>query len=90
MSGHQNSKSPVEETPSGITYDHHGEVLDNTNLKGIGRYLNSTTVRGRANVSKVTFGALFAYYLISKIFKSSSDGDAKKSRGDSVIVAENA
>ncbi|XP_048005966.1 ATP synthase membrane subunit K, mitochondrial-like [Leguminivora glycinivorella] len=44
----------------------HG-VDDDPNLKGITRYFNSTTTRGRANVTKVTYTFLALYYLYSKI-----------------------
>jgi ATP synthase regulation len=63
MSG-EASKLPVAEDT--ITYDHHGEKLDDPTLKGFSRYFNNSTIRGRANVAKATVGTIFALILYRK------------------------
>lgn len=46
-----------------IKYDRDGIPLDDPRLKGISRYLNNFTVRGRANVAKATVLAFAGAYL---------------------------
>lgn len=60
------SKSSVE---LGVTYDHHGYKLDDPSLKGLERYLNNSTIRGRANVAKLTIGCFAGLILFWKIQK---------------------
>jgi hypothetical protein len=43
-----------------LEYDHHGALKDDPKLKGVTRYLNNSTLRGRANVAKLTLGCAFA------------------------------
>lgn len=46
-----------------IEYDGHGAPIDNPSLQGLSRYFNSSTLRGRANVAKLTLGSIFAYIM---------------------------
>lgn len=60
-----NSKSgPQKEFE--MKYNHDGIPIDDPKLKGITRYLNSCTIRGRANVAKLTIGSFFLIYLYRK------------------------
>lgn len=89
MSEHS-SKSDVNKASEGKTY-HHGEVLDDTSLKGLSRYLNSSTIRGRANVAKLTFGSMIlGYFVIKKVSKTLSGDSKTASPQDSVINPESA
>lgn len=57
-----NSKSgPKKEFQ--MKYDREGIPIDDHKLKGITRYFNSCTIRGRANVAKLTIGSFFLIYL---------------------------
>lgn len=89
MSGHD-TKLEVETTSSGKTYDHHGEVLDNTSLKGIARHINSSTVRGRSNVAKITVFGILGFIMYKKVSNAFSGDSKKKNTQDSVINAESA
>ena len=71
----QNSKSEVKKLE--IKYDHEGIPLDDPNLKGLGRYFNSCTIRGRANVAKFTIAALFGTYLYRKFSKSTVEDSSE-------------
>lgn len=73
------SKSSVDN--SGIKYDKDGFPLDNPSLKGLSRYLNNSTIRGRANVSKATFAGLVAYYLYKKFQGSDDSKKIETTRG---------
>jgi hypothetical protein len=86
MSGHH-SKLEVKEM-GGKTFDHHGECIDDPSLKGFFRYFNSSTVRGRANVSKATVCGIVGYIVYRKVSKAFS-GDAEKAKNP-VISAETA
>lgn len=88
MSGHD-SKFDVKESSSGKKFDHHGECIDDPSLKGITRYFNSSTVRGRANVAKATICGIAAYIVFRK-FKKSSIDDKATNKLDSVIITETA
>jgi hypothetical protein len=53
-----------------IKIDKHGSMLDDPNLKGIKRFINSSTIRGRANAAKATILAmtgLYYYYSNSNV-----------------------
>lgn len=63
----QNSKPQVENAD--IKYDRDGIPLDDPKMKGLSRYFNNSTIRGRANVAKATFAGLFGFYLYKKIVK---------------------
>ncbi|XP_045456088.1 ATP synthase membrane subunit K, mitochondrial-like [Melitaea cinxia] len=44
-----------------------GESVDESQFKGLSKYFNSTTNRGRANTAKATyafFGAVILYYTL--------------------------
>ena len=66
MSG-KSSKLSVEKTE--ITYDHHGYKLDDPSLKGLNRYFNNSTIRGRANVAATTIGLIFGLVIFNKVKK---------------------
>ena len=72
----ENSKLPAEKTEHVLKYDKAGFPLDNPALKGLTRYFNNCTIRGRANVAKATIAGFFAIYLYSKF--RSSDRDMSK------------
>ncbi|KAL0850439.1 hypothetical protein ABMA28_012243 [Loxostege sticticalis] len=55
----------------------HG-VDDDPSLKGISRYFNSQTNRGRANTAKVTVAFCAMYYVYHKLFKSGKKPAPKK------------
>ncbi|KAK9747353.1 ATP synthase regulation [Popillia japonica] len=46
------------------------EPFDDPSLKGISRYFNNTTIRGRANVAMATLGGLTLFFIYKKIKKS--------------------
>lgn len=71
----ENSKSAGKN--DGLIYEH-GIVMDDTNLKGLGRIFNSETGRGRANVSKLTMGLFFGAFVYFKFIKKRAE---KKSTG---------
>lgn len=71
------SSSPV------LKRDRDGIPLDDPRLKGIARYLNNSTIRGRANAAKATvvaFAGVYVYYSFI------SDPKVKKSGQTTVIV----
>ncbi|KAH1015740.1 hypothetical protein HUJ04_007079 [Dendroctonus ponderosae] len=45
---------------------------DDPKLKGLSRYFNSTTIRGRANVTIATYAVIIGYFLYAKLIKSKS------------------
>ena len=61
------SKSAVESNE--ILYDHHGYKLDDPSLKGLNRYFNNSTIRGRANVAATTVGLIFGLVIHNKVKK---------------------
>lgn len=69
MSEHQSKLSVNEKAPEGTITWEHGIKMDDTSIKGISRYLNSQTGRGRANVAKLTYGSLFGIFLYFKLRK---------------------
>lgn len=56
----ENSKPSVETPP--IKYNKDGIMLDNPALKGLSRYFNSTTIRGRINAGKATVPRIIYLY----------------------------
>ena len=56
-------KSKVSKNPVGkcLEKDSHGICKDDSSLKGASRYFNSSTIRGRANVAKLTLGAIAVF-----------------------------
>ena len=77
MSEHQSKLSVNEKAPEGTITWEHGIKMDDTSIKGISRYFNSQTGRGRANVSKLTLGTFAAYLLYLKFRPSSKKSDDK-------------
>ncbi|CAG9801619.1 unnamed protein product [Chironomus riparius] len=65
MSG--NLKSTVESNE--VLYDHHGYKFDDPSLKGLNRYFNNSTIRGRANVAATTVGLIFGFVILNKVQK---------------------
>lgn len=61
----KNSKLSGE--ASGITYDREGIPIDNPTLKGFSRYFNNHTIRGRANVAKLTIATFFGFFFLQKV-----------------------
>ena len=64
----RSSKLPVSNAE--LKYDHEGIPLDDPRMKGLSRFFSNSTIRGRANVAKATFGAFFAFYLYKKFQKA--------------------
>jgi ATP synthase regulation len=65
----ENTKSAVKFDE--IKYDREGIPMDDPRMKGLSRYFNNSTIRGRANVAKATFLGLFGFYLYKKFQKPS-------------------
>lgn len=86
MSGN-NSKSQVKEAANGITYDRHGDILEDSSLKGLQRHFNSTTVRGRANVAKATVFGILGFVVCRKVSKAFGDSKTENPH-DFVIKTE--
>lgn len=86
MSGN-NSKSQVKEA-NGITYDRHGEILEDSSLKGLQRYFNSTTVRGQANVAKATVFGIFGFIVYKKVSKAFVGDNKTENPHDFLITTE--
>lgn len=72
----ENLKPSVENPP--IKYNKDGIMLDNPALKGLSRYFNSTTIRGRTNSGKATVAGFLALYIYMK-FKNSGHQPHKPS-----------
>ncbi|XP_076271312.1 ATP synthase F(0) complex subunit k, mitochondrial-like [Rhynchophorus ferrugineus] len=53
-----------------MSKDEEHEPFDDPKLKGISRYFNGTTVRGRANVAIATYGILAATFVYYKFLKT--------------------
>lgn len=53
-----------------IKYDRDGIPMDDPSLKGLTRYFNSATIRGRANVAKATLTGLCLFYVYKKLCPS--------------------
>jgi hypothetical protein len=75
MSGSSTSKS------EGIIYDHHGYKVDDPSLKGFSRYFNNSTIRGRANVAKLTIACITGVVLFKKVLSSSRSNGAAEEAG---------
>lgn len=65
MSSDTSSPSSHQAVSATLKCDRDGIPLDDPRLKGIVRYLNNSTIRGRANVAKATvvaFAGVYVYY----------------------------
>lgn len=71
------SKTLKEDLEPAIKYDKSGAPLDDPSLKGISRYINGSTVRGRANVAKATMLAIAGFYIYTKFKKSGQSSSSK-------------
>lgn len=83
MSEQQSKLSVNEKAPEGTITWEHGIKMDDSSIKGISRYLNSQTGRGRANVSKLTFATAFGIFLYFKFRPS-----AKKTEDENPLVVD--
>lgn len=79
----ETSKSEVNK--SKITYDRDGIPIDDPELRGLARYFNNCTIRGRSNVGKATVAAFFGIYLYRKF---SNFGAVSSSKMDEVKPKE--
>jgi hypothetical protein len=66
---------------------HDGILIDDPRIKGISRYFNSFTIRGRANVAKATIGGMFGLYVYMK-FKKPSEKETDNNTLTAVKVTE--
>lgn len=64
----ENQKSQVKNPE--IKYDRDGIAYDDPKMKGLTRYFNNCTIRGRANVAKATIAGFLGVYLYMKFCKS--------------------